>query len=439
MKILFLSPSGAPEFKLNLFRRFTEIGELVGYLSSMEGIEVEYFDAVLEGATNFEIIGKFCEKVDLVIFYTRVSDAPEVVYLAGVLKSISPKTEVFVYGDATFFIPQFFVRSEIEYVHLSGDPESAVDGVLKLHRKEVLQYPGLMAFGKPPKSSGLNVSADNWGWPALSQLPIDAYLKYYTEKKKDKPFETSFTVSRGCGTNCTYCPVPKKEGVKDRRRSIDQVISWIERTKHFAGMVKLHTPDIAGDPGWMSDFSEAIASMKSAPQWRSIAILNNLTTDLIDSIKGSGCWMIGFGLETMSLNRKLGPKGEQSHLIRCLKAMLDNKIIPEAFLMIGYPGQKDKDIRYMISLLRDYNVVIRPTGFTPFYRLRNLSVTELESLDLRRWDKRTFYDEKSARHISKDLFYRAILRDWDYVLSSAHQVEDQEIPTEREVLWMPAN
>lgn len=68
----------------------------------------------------------------------------------------------------------------------------------------------------------------------------------------------------------------------------------------------------------------------------------------------------------------------------------------KAYVQLGLPGQTREDIFYTLQRLLDLGLKPRPTGSTPFWKLRGMTVEDLDLLDLSQWDRKTYYEPRSG-------------------------------------------
>jgi hypothetical protein len=105
-------------------------------------------------------------------------------------------------------------------------------------------------------------------------------------------------------------------------------------------------------------------------------------------------------------SRSLTPKVAERHLERVARNLARHGVLGKAYTQVGLPGQQRRDVIYTHRVLRDLGFMPRPTGATPFDRLRDLSAAELDSLELARWDRKSFYNPDCG--LSQAEFYQLI-------------------------------
>lgn len=79
---------------------------------------------------------------------------------------------------------------------------------------------------------------------------------------------------------------------------------------------------------------------------------------------------------------------------------------PKAYVQIGLPGQTRADLLHTLRVLTDLGIKPRFTGSTPFWKLAAMSMHELDQIDLRHWDRKSYYDPRCG--LSHREFYQLI-------------------------------
>ncbi|MDF2880068.1 MAG: hypothetical protein K0R54_625 [Clostridiaceae bacterium] len=392
-KILFLSIPRVV-YDRNLHDRCTDFGETAQYIINKfenKNVTVDIYDMSIPCATIRSIYRLFAKKYDLVVFYTDITESHMVKKLCKILKILSPESRNFIYGDSTLTIPQFFERSPFDAFHIDGDQEASISSYVEYMlsgNRECLRGVCICECETIIKySNGLRLLTEEWALPPIDKLPIEEYKKFAKEFK-NSIYACSIYISKGCSKRCKYCLCLKREGVVDRRRSINQVIDFLEANKNNFKLFKLHSADFLADRQWVIEFCEEMIRRKINVKWKGTACFSSMDEEIIKLCYDAGCVGIGFGVETFYKNKDMGMKLKVSEFERNMKLFSKYPIKYKGFIMLGTENQMIDDVKYTIDILNKYNVIIRPATYTPFHLLSSYSVEELDNLDLEDWNKK---------------------------------------------------
>lgn len=393
---LVLTVRKSLEWNFTAIYRWAFIGEVASAIESIGLWQVDIFDGALSDAH----LDDYCnlvkkKKYDLILFYTDPHTSKHVKIISEYIKVLSPDTKILVYGRATIFMPQYFCRFPFDAVHIGGDRELVI--------KDYAQYlsgklsidclHGLITIGDNnailKHAIGKRYETNSWFSPALKVLPIEKYKKYY--KTKNKVFEYAISVSKGCALNCQYCETSQDQGVVDRRRDHVEVVDWINRIEDSEDwIVQLWSSNLFHDSGWLARFSEYYQRTKSTFKWRGVGCVSDLTPSLVKLASESGCQEIAVGVETIFAKQKRLLKSSMDSFVSAIKLCKDAKINLKCLLMIGIPGQSFDDFIFTIRFLRENNLDFRVSSCTPLQELTDLSVSELDNMDLTIYDRRVY-------------------------------------------------
>lgn len=203
---------------------------------------------------------------------------------------------------------------------------------------------------------------DSIPFPARDLLPMDKYLEASPDIPMLYPTMTIFA-SRGCKANCIYCqPVARYLfGRKMRQRSVTSVVSEINFLKNKYSFNNLYFTDdelLYNGIEWVKELCTAFIENKLNINWVCQARVDQIDNDLVTLMKRSGCYAIGFGVESGS-NRilKYMRKGYNvSQIEKAFEICRQNRIITTCNLMVGTPGETYETIQESIDML----TLIRP-------------------------------------------------------------------------------
>ncbi|MEW6042030.1 MAG: radical SAM protein, partial [Elusimicrobiota bacterium] len=267
---------------------------------------------------------------------------------------------------------------------------------------------------------------DSIPFPARELLPMERYLRSRPDMPMLYPTITIFA-SRGCRANCIYCqPVVRALfGKKMRHRSVANIISEIVSLKEKYSFKNLYFTDdelLFNGRDWIEELCTAFIERKLNLRWTCQARVDQIDEELVKLLKRSGCYAIGFGVESGSqkILNYMRKGYKEAHIDRAFEACRRNKIITTCNLMVGTPGESHETIQESIKMLKRIKPnlvrisITTPTPGSDLYSVldkeKRINVTRLSDFD--RWagnpiklDNFTYQDiQDSIKNISK-VFY----------------------------------
>lgn len=366
------------------------------------GAEVVIECAGLTGATERTIVRHFVDgdPVDYLVLWVRPWEAQEARQLALLIRAIDPRTRILIWGDACYYIRHFFKREPFDLVVVSGDAELVLaDAIARLEQGLAPEHGVLYRDGSEwcETAPGRILEPELWPFPAPDVVEPEGYRLARLQRGKPTD-DLSFTISRGCPVNCArWCPTPRKEGLKDRRRPVVATLEYMARGPEPYELFQLHSPLFTQDRAWIDEFLRRKGEVCPEQPFKSVDLLNPYADEgLVARLAEGGLRSVGFGIETLSADRSrnLIPKLEVRLVEQVAANFRRHGVEGKAYIQLGLPGQKREDILFTHRYLTDLGFVLRPTGSTPFWRLSKMSVEELDALDLRKWDRKSYYDPR---------------------------------------------
>jgi len=149
------------------------------------------------------------------------------------------------------------------------------------------------------------VDIDSLPYPDLDSFGFNEYLdhmytnQWYYNNLFDKPRTYIILGSRGCPFQCTFCH--HAIGRKYRKRSIDNIMEELDWAikKYKINIVAVHDDCLALNKERLSEFCEKIKKFNI--KWACQLIVKNMDKEILKKMKDSGCFVISYGFESMSL------------------------------------------------------------------------------------------------------------------------------------------
>lgn len=314
------------------------------------------------------------------------------------IKVLLPKAKIITFGRLSKQTPEFFCRFPIDAIVHSGDYESGVEAYLEsLSNRTDKLLPGVLVLREGEweheREHGIYLEPNRWVLPDISEIPYAAYMNLY--KRDENKFcgiperkELVIPVARGCPVQCEYCDVPKLQGLKERRLSVERVVQYIKDSFENDNFeyVSMYAPTFTLNKKWVIEFCEALKAEKNRYPWKCVSTLYHLNEDLIKLMKESGCVRISIGLETLDPSASSSlPKIKQDTEQKFVQvAELCRKLGVElnCFVILGLPGETIEGAKYTIEKVGTSGARVRPTVYTPYHLIRSdMSIEEVSSFN----------------------------------------------------------
>ncbi|NOZ85732.1 MAG: B12-binding domain-containing radical SAM protein [Deltaproteobacteria bacterium] len=303
-----------------------------------------------------------------------------------VIREVLPKSVVIIGGPhVTGARASALEHLEFADYAIAGEAERALPMLVsellrgRPARKSVLaKIPGLVLQGRDGNfhvnTLDFPEDLDSIGPPAWDLLDFEQYLEMEQRAGKNG-FSTAelnwlhIQAVRGCPNHCTYC---MNLNQKPRWHSTEFVARQVELLKQKYGIRRFCFADdnLTADRNYAMALFDKIKSLDM--KWdASVGLdLRTLDTELVKSMLESGCTRISLGVESGSdrlLKRMARPHRarDMSKTIKAIRRAGAGDIT--ALMMLGFPGETDRDVLDTISLLRQMDVDdIWVNLFTPY-------------------------------------------------------------------------
>jgi len=392
MKIIFVYPRTYGEYML-----FPPLGLL--YLTSIlikEGHSPKIIDCNL--LDDVELV-KEIKDSELVGIYVSADVHVEALRIAELSKRYG-KTVVFGGPQASALPCELLNCLDVDIIVVGEGEETLIELVDSIGNNKSLKDVNGIAFrscGKVVLTERRDfiTDLDRIPFPRLDLLDMD---KYFDKWRKNYGYTVVQMISsRGCPYNCIYCS-KQTFGNVYRARSPTNVVDEMEQIAND------YLPDliVIQDDFFMFDKERTITICKEIldrdlnVDWVCTGRVDMVDEEVLGWMKKAGCGMINFGVESGSerMLKYLNKQTNITQIVNAFKITRESGIKRGCFIIIGIPGETEKDIRDTETLLK----MIRPDWMNISY------FTPLPGS--RAWDE--LVDSKTKDHYSKtDLDFRS--------------------------------
>lgn len=297
--------------------------------------------------------------------------------IAQLLKQNKPNLITLIGGRHLTSLPEITMRLFPQFdCGVIGEGEDNIIQLLKLYarRVEPFNVRGIIyrkncrlilnSIDNPPSD------LDSLPMPAYDLL--DRYRKYYRPNLSslNRLPIACIVSSRGCTYRCSFCEIRTAYN-HFRYHSAEYLMDTIKYLKKYCGIREIAFKDsnITIPKTRFLRFCELIRKEKLNITWSCMTRADSVSPALLEEMKRSGCWQIGYGVES----------GSQSLLDFLKKDLSLNTVLNAArwtkeagiksigYFMIGLPKETEKSVKTTLEFIRrcDFDF-IKVNFFTPY-------------------------------------------------------------------------
>lgn len=368
--------------------------------------------------------------------YGRISDySPDIVGItaltpmiksalnvAQLVKSFNSQIPVVLGGVHSTILPEETIKDQNVDIVVRGEGEYTFLDILKNFNNlnEV--------FGITYKENGQIIN--NPARPLiqnLDELPFPAkHLIFENEKYPPEAFGNIFA-TRGCPFHCIFCASHKIWTRKVRYRMPENVVKEIAlvKKKFNTNFFAFIDDSFALNKKWTYELCDLLIKENLKITWEAETRADLVDYKLIKTMKSAGCKMINIGVESGSEKTlKIIKKGITLKQIRnAFDIIKSNKILTNAFFMIGFPWESKKEIDMTISFMKELNPFHSFCSIsTPYPGTELFDIYEKEGLlpDNINWAK--FFHQSKDMYLTKKYSREEVS---EFVAEAENQFEKQ--------------
>lgn len=384
------------------------------YLES-KGIANEVFDTTFS-AQQSQLDFIFEKQPKIICIYTNLMTKVEVVRLIKILKTEKYGFPKIVLGgpDVTYNIENY-LKAGADFLVIGEGEETTfelynaiinnsdfhqVNGIAFLENNKVIQTQARTKFRE----------LDELPLPNREAINMQAYLDTW----KNNHGESSMTIStqRGCPYTCKWCSTAVY-GQSYRRRPAHQVAAEMKMLK------EQYKPDAIWfvddvftiSHKWLTAFHDEVVRQNAQIRFECITRAERLNDEILKLLKEAGCFRIWIGAESGSqeIIDAMDRRVDVNHVKKIIQDTNAMGIETGTFIMLGYPGETEKNIDETIQYLKE----AKPTHYTitVAYPIKGTSLyNEIEDKITERpnWEKSTDREIDFKRTYSRKYYNYAV-------------------------------
>ncbi len=365
----------------------------LGYIGAMlqNEFQVQIIDCVAEGISNKKYLSKELnlwgiDSDELKMRITRFE--PQIV---GILSDESSQDEMVdqvaeVYkeysrqvgrqiltvtmGDHSSAGPKQMLKKRHVDFAITGEAElpfyqlcKAISGGQDYTKINALAYRN--SKGKPMVNEKKQIvkDIDQLPFPARHLMPMEAYYKagcYFTPRAK--PF-TNMILTRGCGNNCLFCPIPENYGNRTRVRSPQNVMEEILMLVQHFGIKEIYFED--DNLLWNLEYTYELCQRLTSAELDLIwscplgIVVRGYNRRVLVEMKKSGCYSLTLNLESGSdriLGDIINSPNDRDIVINFIKDLKKLGIQVMGKFRVGWPYENRQEIKETYNFIADLHL-----------------------------------------------------------------------------------
>lgn len=199
-------------------------------------------------------------------------------------------------------------------------------------------------------------SLDDLPMPNRLKINLQAYLDAW--KKAHGQSAISVSTQRGCPYTCRWCSTAVY-GQSYRRRSPQAVcdeIEWLQKNYDF-DLIWFVDDVFTVSHKWLADFHNELTKRDLQVNFECITRADRLNDEVIKLLKNCGCFRVWIGAESGSqrIIDAMDRRVDVGQVRDMIKSARRAGIQAGTFIMLGYPGETEADIRETVQHLKDSN------------------------------------------------------------------------------------
>lgn len=399
----------------HIMKPYVPLGIL--YISAFleqHGYDNEVFDSTFSNKTAFyKYLDEF--KPEIIGIYTNLMTKLNVLQIIKHIKTNHSETTIVLGGPEVRASAEKFLRYGADIIVI-GEGEITMLELVQHYKNrkaftDLLLMPGIAIIhedhfiqtSERQKISDVNTLP----FPNRKKVNLDLYLQ--TWKKHHGKNAISVNTMRGCPYSCKWCS-RAVYGASYRRRSPELVADELQQ------IYQQYSPDsiwfvddvFTIHHRWLSEFNDALKKRNLSITYECITRSDRLNEEVIKTLKESGCFRVWIGAESGS--QKVIDLMDRRVRVEQVRDMIrlasKHGIETGTFIMLGYPGETEEDIKETIHHLKTsapdhftITVAYPIAGTELFKEVEQIKTTNVEwhaatdrEIDFKRTYSRKYYD-----------------------------------------------
>ena len=189
--------------------------------------------------------------------------------------------------------------------------------------------------------------------------------------------QTTIVTNRGCPFHCIYCLANQVSGVRNRYRSVENVLGEIkECVERFGIRNFLFRSDLfTQNKKWVIRLCQAILDARLRIAWACNSRVDTITPEAAQWMKRAGCWIVAFGVESgdQAMLDRMDKAAKVETSFEAIEVCRRAGLRSSVYLLIGLPWDSPETIEAQMAYARrlDPDILeyfyVYPFPGTPLY------------------------------------------------------------------------
>jgi radical SAM superfamily enzyme YgiQ (UPF0313 family) len=416
-----------------IMRPYPPLGLLyVAAFLEQNGIEVNVFDSTFSSKIKlFDEIRN--QQPDVIALYVNLMTKVNVLDIIRFVRN-EPQLEhipIILGGPEVRYHAENFLQFGADYLVIGEGEETALELIQALStgdKNKVGSVAGI-AYLSPKgecifseeRSKIREINA--LPWPAREKIDLNKYLTAWKQHHGQNALSVS--TMRGCPYTCKWCS-RAVYGLSYRRRDPGQVadeLKWIQET-YNPDTVWFVDDVFTVSHKWLKAFRDALDERGFRIPFECITRADRMSEAVIADLKAAGCFRVWIGAESGSqkIIDLMDRRVEVGMVREMIQKTREAGMEAGTFIMLGYPGETEEDIRQTVDHLKAANpdhftiTVAYPIKGTGLYQeVESSHLTDLpwesssdRQIDFVRTYPRRYYDF-AVRHVVNEVRFHQLV------------------------------
>ncbi|MCH7974116.1 MAG: radical SAM protein [Bacteroidetes bacterium] len=394
------------------------------YISSYlekQGVENEIFDTTFSSKKElWEFLLQYLP--EYIGIYVNLITKLNVLKIIKFVKSHKEfsRTKIILGGPDVRYNAENFLNHGADYLVIGEGEESFYELIKVLDTNKQQSLKEIPGIGFKDEAGNTTLTQDRTLIKKIDELPIPnrekidiaAYQNVW--KKHHGSDAISISTMRGCPYTCRWCS-RAVYGLSYRRRSPVKVIDELEniQTDYHPDTLWFVDDVFTISHKWMNEFTNELKRRNLKINYECITRSDRMNEEVISMLKDSGCFRIWIGAESGSqkIIDAMDRRVDVEQVKEMIKLTRKHGIETGTFIMLGYPGETEKDIEETIEHLKASNpdyftiTIAYPINGTEFYQ--EVEAKQIKSFN---WKTDTDRDRDFKRNYSRNYYNFAVRR-----------------------------
>jgi len=384
------------------------------------GVENKIFDTTFSSKNEFKKF-LFVEKPDYIAIYVNLMTKLNVLEIVRFIKSTGElnKAKIILGGPEVRYNATDLLEHGADYAIIGEGELTTLELIKKLEIKNENDFKQINGIGYKDENEKLIftperalINIDDLPLPNRSGIDISKYLEAW--KRHHNLDAISVSTMRGCPYTCRWCS-RAVYGLTYRRRSPKKVVEELSLIKEEYNPDTIWFVDdvFTISHKWLSAFNKELKNINLKIKYECITRADRMNEEVIKTMRETGCFRVWIGAESGSqriidaMNRRVKVDQVREMILLTKKHAIE----AGTFIMLGYPGETEKDIEETIDHLKKSNpdhftiTVAYPIKGTEFFQEIEANQTDVFS-----WEKQTDRDREFRRTYPRRYYDFAVHR-----------------------------